>query len=204
MALSTFAELKSSIADWLNRDDLTSAIPDFISLAEANMDRSIRHWRMEKRVTANVSGQYTGLVGDYLEGIPFSIASGDRLELLSQGEMQQRRTAYDDTTGKPQYYAISDGQLELYPTPDGTYAVEMLYYGQITPLSDSNTTNWLLTHHPDAYLYGSLLHAAPYLGEDQRAGTWGSLYQGALDAINKESSNAKFGGSGRRLKIAAF
>jgi len=204
MALSTFAELKTSIADWLNRDDLTSAIPDFISLAEANMDRSIRHWRMEKRVTANVSGQYTGLVGDYLEGIRFSIASGDRLELLSQGEMQQRRTAYDDTTGKPQYYAISDGQLELYPTPDGTYAVEMLYYGQITPLSDSNTTNWLLTHHPDAYLYGSLLHAAPYLGEDQRAGTWGSLYQGALDAINKESSNAKFGGSGRRLKIAAF
>lgn len=204
MALSTFAELKSSIADWLNRDDLTSAIPDFISLAEANMDRSIRHWRMEKRVTANVSGQYTGLVGDYLEGIRFSIANGDRLELLSQGEMQQRRTAYDDTTGKPQYYAISDGQLELYPTPDGTYAVEMLYYGQITPLSDSNTTNWLLTHHPDAYLYGSLLHAAPYLGEDQRAGTWGSLYQSALDAINKESSDAKFGGSGRRLKIAAY
>jgi hypothetical protein len=204
MALSTFAELKSSIADWLNRDDLTSAIPDFISLAEANMDRSIRHWRMEKRVTANVSGQYTGLVGDYLEGIRFSIANGDRLELLSQGEMQQRRTAYDDTTGKPQYYAISDGQLELYPTPDGTYAVEMLYYGQITPLSDSNTTNWLLTHHPDAYLYGSLLHAAPYLGEDQRAGTWGSLYQSALDAINKESFDAKFGGSGRRLKIAAY
>ena len=204
MALSTFAELKSSIADWLNRDDLTSVIPDFISLAEANMDRSIRHWRMEKRVTATVDGQYTGLVGDYLEGIRFSIANGDRLELLSQGEMQQRRTAYDDTTGKPQYYAISDGQLELYPTPDGTYAVEMLYYGQIPPLSESNTTNWLLTHHPDAYLYGSLLHAAPYLGEDQRAGTWGSLYQGALDAINKESSNAKFGGSGRRLKIAAF
>lgn len=204
MALTTFAELKSSIADWLNRDDLTSVIPDFISLAEANMDRSIRHWRMEKRVTATVDGQYTGLIGDYLEGIRFSIANGDRLELLSQGEMQQRRTAYDDTTGKPRYYAISDGQLELYPTPDGSYTVEMLYYGQITPLSDSNTTNWLLTHHPDAYLYGSLVHASPYLGEDQRATVWASLYQSALDAINKESSDAKFGGSGRRLKIAAY
>lgn len=204
MALTTFAELKSSIADWLNRDDLTSVVPDFISLAEANMDRSIRHWRMEKRVTATVDGQYTGLIGDYLEGIRFSIANGDRLELLSQGEMQQRRTAYDDTAGKPRYYAISDGQLELYPTPDGTYTVEMLYYGQITPLSDSNTTNWLLTHHPDAYLYGSLVHAAPYLGEDQRATVWASLYQSALDAINKESSDAKFGGSGRRLKIAAY
>lgn len=204
MALTTYAELKSSIADWLNRDDLTSVIPDFISLAEANMDRSIRHWRMEKRVTATVDGQYTGLIGDYLEGIRFSIANGDRLELLSQGEMQQRRTAYDDTTGKPRYYAISDGQLELYPTPDGSYTVEMLYYGQITPLSDSNTTNWLLTHHPDAYLYGSLVHASPYLGEDQRATVWASLYQSALDAINKESSDAKFGGSGRRLKIAAY
>lgn len=204
MPITTYAELKTSIADWLNRDDLTSVIPSFITLGEAQMNRSIRHWRMEKRVTATVDGQYTGLVGDYLEGIRFSIANNDRLELLSQGEMQQRRTSSDDTAGKPRYYAISDGQLELYPTPDASYTVEMLYYGQITPLSDINTTNWLLTHHPDAYLYGSLVHAAPYLGEDQRAAVWASLYQSALDAINKESSDAKFGGSGRRMKIAAY
>ena len=206
MPITNYSELKTAIANWLNRDDLTSVIPDFITLNEADMDRRIRHWRMEKRVTATVDGQYTGLVGDYLEAIRFAVTGSEyeRVELISQADMQQRRFANADTKGVPQYYAITDGQLELYPTPDGTYTVEMLYYGQIPPLSDSTTTNWLLTHYPDVYLYGSLIHAAPYLGDDQRAGTWGSLYQSALDAINKESFNAKFGGSGRRLKIAAY
>jgi hypothetical protein len=80
----------------------------------------------------------------------------------------------------------------------------MIYYGQIPPLADATPTNWLLTHHPDAYLYGSLIHAAPYLGDDQRASVWASLHQSALDAIDRESSTAKFGGSGRRMKIAAY
>jgi hypothetical protein len=206
MAITTYAELQSSIANWLNRDDLTAVIPDFISLSEAEMDRKIRHWRMEKRVTTTADGQYTGLVGDYLEAIRFSVPGSryERLELASQGEIQQRRYSTNNTTGIPQYYAITDSQLELYPTPDGSYTVEMLYYGQIPPLTDSTTTNWLLTHHPDAYLYGALVHAAPYLGDDQRAMTWSALYQSALDAINKESSDAKFGGSGRRLKIASY
>lgn len=203
MAISTYAELKTSIANWLNRDDLTSVVADFISLAEADMDRAIRHWRMEKRVTASVTSQYTGLVGDYLETIRISIG-GDRVELLSQGEMQQWRTNSSDAVGKPRYYAVSDGQLELFPTPDGTYTVEMLYFAQIPSLSDSNTSNWVLAHHPDAYLYGALIHAAPYLGDDQRTQTWASLYQNAIAAINKESSDAKYGGSGRRMKISAY
>ena len=34
MPLATYNDLKASIADFLNRSDLTNAIPDFISLAE--------------------------------------------------------------------------------------------------------------------------------------------------------------------------
>ena len=42
MALTTYAELKTSVGDWLNRSDLTTAIPDFISLAEAQIERNLR------------------------------------------------------------------------------------------------------------------------------------------------------------------
>ena len=42
MALSTYTELKASVADWLNRTDLTSVIPDFIALAEAQIERTLR------------------------------------------------------------------------------------------------------------------------------------------------------------------
>jgi len=71
-------------------------------------------------------------------------------------------------------------------------------------LSDSTTTNWLLEYYPDAYLYGSLVHSAPYLKEDARLQTWAALYQSAVDAINNESESSKFGGSGRKLKIRSY
>ena len=61
MALSNYNDLKASIADFLNRDDLTSVIPDFISLAEAQLNREIRHWRMEDRSIATIDSQYTAL-----------------------------------------------------------------------------------------------------------------------------------------------
>ena len=49
MAITTYAELKSSIADFLNRDDLSTIAADFITLAEADIQRFVRHWRQEKR-----------------------------------------------------------------------------------------------------------------------------------------------------------
>ena len=39
MPLSNYTELQASIADTLNRDDLTNQIPDFIRLAEAQLGR---------------------------------------------------------------------------------------------------------------------------------------------------------------------
>jgi hypothetical protein len=67
MALSTYAELKSSVADWLNRSDLTTAIPDFISLAEAQMERKLRTRQMISRASATISTEYSALPDDFLE-----------------------------------------------------------------------------------------------------------------------------------------
>lgn len=206
MALTTFAELKSSIADFLNRDDLTSVIPDFITLAEADMNRNVRHWRQEARTSQTIDAQYEDLPADFLEAVRYYVTSNDTnsLELISQGEMLERRERSLNTTGKPQYYAITAGQAEFYPTPDGTYTAELYYVQRITALSDSNTSNWVLQYYPDAYLYGALVHSAPYLADDNRTAVWSSLYQNAIGAINMESEKAKFGGSGRRMKIRSY
>lgn len=206
MAITTYAELKTAIADFLNRDDLTSVSADFITLAEADMNRRVRHWRMEKRSTAQIDTQYSALPADFLEALRFYITSGDTspLELISQFEMVDQRYRTSDATGKPQYYAVTAGEFEVYPTPDSTYTAELYYYARTTALSDSNTTNWLLTYFPDAYLYGSLVHSAPYLKDDPRIQVWAALYQSAIDGINAESESSKFGGSGRRMKIRSY
>jgi hypothetical protein len=206
MPITTYAELKTNIADFLNRDDLTSVSSTFVSLAEADLNRQIRHWRQEKRSTAEIDTQYSAIPADMLEVIRFYITSGDTrpLELISQAEMLDRKFRNLNTSGQPAYYAVTAGELEVYPVPDGTYTSELYYFGKTPALSDSNTSNWILEHYPDAYLYGSLIHSAPYLKDDARIQVWAALYQSAIDSINQASEKAKFGGSGRRMKIRAY
>lgn len=203
MSITTYAELKTSITDFLNRDDLDTATPTFISLAEADMQRKIRHWRQEKRSNANLNSRYSDVPSDFLEVIRFGVSGGNHstLEIISQGDMLDLRMKSRDASGSPRYYALTAGEIELFPTPSAVTATELYYYSKIDGLSDSNTSNWLLENHPDAYLYGALVHSAPYLADDARVAVWASLYQNAISSINAESETVKFGGSGRRLKI---
>ena len=205
MAISTYAELKSAIADFLNRDDLTSAIPNFVSLAEADMNRRIRHWRMEQRSTASIDGRYTALPSGYLEAIRFHLDADERpIEIENPSNMQKHRMRNADVTGAPRYYSVTGGEIEVWPTPDMSYTGELCYYARLDPLSDVAPSNWVLQYFPDTYLYGSLVHSAPYLSDDQRAALWASLYQQAVDGINNNSESAKYSGSGLRMRVSAY
>jgi hypothetical protein len=200
MALSTYAELQTSIADFLNREDLTATIPVFIALCEADMNRRLRHWRMEVRATTPLDTQYSALPERWLEVIRLKIDT-DALRLIDQATLLDYSQARDGTTGQPCYYAITNGTLEVFPIPDQAYTGEMVYYEKITALSDSNVSNWVLEHNPDAYLYGALVHSAPYLQDDARAAVWASMYQNAVDAANAQSAAAKMSGSGVRMRV---
>lgn len=206
MPITTYAELKTNIAEFLNRDDLASISSTFVSLAEDDLNLRLRHWRQEKRSTAEIDTQYSAIPADMLEIIRFYTTSGDTrpLELISQAEMLDRKFRNLNTSGQPAYYALTAGEIEVYPVPDGTYTSELYYYSRIPALSDSNTSNWVLDYYSSAYLYGSLIHSAPYLKDDARIQVWAALYQSAIDAINTEGEKAKYGGSGRRMKIRAY
>ena len=52
MAIGTYSELQTAVANWLDRDDLTDRIPEFIALAEAKMNRVLRISLMENVSTA--------------------------------------------------------------------------------------------------------------------------------------------------------
>jgi hypothetical protein len=206
MAITTYTELKSTIADFLNRDDLTAVIPTFISLAEAQMEREVRHYKMQKRSEGQIDTRYSQLPADFLEPVRFHLDDGysTRLELLSLDDMLQYRMESADAQGKPRYYAMSGEAIEVFPTPDTTYSGELLYYAELEPLSDSNASNWLLEMSPDAYLYGALMQSAPYLKDDARMAVWSMLYSGAVAGTNLQSDKAKSGGSGLRLKIRSY
>lgn len=201
--IADYDELKAAIADFLNREDLSAVIPTFIRLAESRIDRDLRHWRQEKRVSLSLTGQFNDVLpADYLQAIRLQLNDTRTAELsqISNAMMLQLREERGDTPGRPENYLLTAGQIEVYPTPDATYTASLLYYGRITALSDSATVNWLLLEAPDAYLYGALIHAAPYLKDDSRLAVWESLYKMTMDSLTVTSEDARWGGTGLRIR----
>lgn len=192
MALSTYAELQTAIADFLNRDDLGTAAQTFIQLAEAQIARDVRHWRMEKRSTATFDEGEEWLPSDWAETIRLGVVDGREIRMVSEAEMMRLRT--ENTSGNTQIpvYTIVAGQIDIFPTL--SEAVELVYFARVPALSDSNTTNWLLTYAPDVYLYGALMHSAGYLKDDGRVAIWTGLYTAAVGNLNNSSMAAKSSG----------
>ena len=205
MAITNYTNLQTAIADFLNRDDLTSVIPTFIQMAEAEINRNVRHWKMEARASGQQSAgdQYMQIPTDWLESIRLHITSGGTsvINPSSVATIADIRAKNNDaSTVAPYLYAHVDGQFELYPTPSSDTDFELLYYKEIPDLA-TNSTNWLLDLAPDIYLYGSLRHSAPYLAEDARIAVWEKLYGEAMLMLTTASEKAQYSGTGLLLKI---
>jgi hypothetical protein len=192
-----YAQLKSDIADFLNRGDLTAVIPTFISLTESQMERPLRVRQMIERSTAPIDTQYSALPSDFLEAKTLKITSSrpiQPVEFVTLEQMDDAEQLSASAQGIPKYFTIVGNQIRVSPTPDAIYTAELVYFSKIPRLSDSNPTNWLLTSSPDAYLYGSLMHAAPYLKDDERVAVWGTLYNTAIEALKNADQNASASG----------
>ena len=203
MALANFTDLKASVADFLNRSDLTTVIPDFITMCEAGFNRELRVREMSVRTQAPIDSQYVKLPDDFL-GMRNIDLMTDPVTPLSYKNLQNldiHRRA--DATGKPIYYSITQNNIEFAPSPDAEYTLEIVYYQKVPALS-ANTTNWLLDNHPDAYLYGTLMHSAPYLQADERVGIWAGKYQQVIQQITTSDENAKFSGSTPSISFTPF
>lgn len=203
MAIADYATLQTRVASLLNRDDLTADIPGFIELAEDDMNRKMRHWRMEVRATAPITTQYVELPADWIQAVRLTVVTGTaryKLELASQADMARMREG-GDAPGIPIYYAFTGGQIEVYPTPSEAMTIEMVYLGLIPALSDINTSNWVLAQASNLYLYGAALHSAPWLRDDPRLATWDALFNKSIDDMNLASKAAAHSGTGLRMKL---
>ena len=186
MALTTYAELKTSVGDWLNRSDLTTAIPDFISLAEAQIERNLRTRQMIVRATASITTEYSAVPTDFLEVKSFKLDTNPVTPLGFEtiDSMDTLAITYS-SAGKPIFFTVVGEQFRYLPEPDTAYTGELIYYAKLSKLSTANTTNFLLTAAPDVYLYGALMQAAPYLQDDARIAVWASMYRAGLEEVTQ-------------------
>ena len=194
MTLTTYNGLVASIRAWLmDRADLAAVIPDFVTLAEADMTQRLRLRLMMRRVVSTLASEgYAALPDDCLQIYRLTLDGSD---LEFSGSLQMAGIDRDWRGRAPMYYSIVGEQIQFSPvgpTPGGQ--IEMTYYARPTPLSADNQTNKLLQAAPSAYLYGSLIQSAPYLADDARVQTWGALYAQSCDLLQAADNAAEFPG----------
>lgn len=191
MSIQTYDELKTAILRWLVRDtdsDASTRVAEWIELFESRARRTLRANMGELRIqNLGVIGAYTSLPSDYVSHRSFKLLSGDEnvLEYMPPHEMDEKHGS--TTSANPTHYCVVGNALRLSPAPSATISVEALYYA-LQSLNTVQTTNWLLTAHPDAYLHGSLAEAYKYYQDDNQEDRSWTRSEAILRDINASSS----------------
>lgn len=191
MSISTYSNLKDAVASWMKRSDLTDRIPDFIRLAEIRLKSvvDLRVLETTADLSTTASSATIALPTDFKSPIALWIADINPQEQLNQ--LLPQSMPYNTTPNRPQYWCIDDHTIRFQCPANNVYPIKFRY-SQLFALSDTNTTNYVLSDFPDVYLFGALFEAADYVMDDQLAAKWNAKF---LDAVqrcnNQEASNNK-------------
>ena len=201
MAISNYTELKTAVANWLDRDDLTDRIPEFIALAEAKFNRTLRLRSMEAKYTANTVAAQRNLAlpTGYIQMRNFQVNTSPLTTLSYVTPEIYDRLWGGSTSGIPKFYTILANEISLGPIPASVVEVEMLFYKNFENLSSTVATNWLITNAPDAYLYGAMMQAEPFIMNDERVALWGASLNNAIQELQEQDNKDRHSGSALRI-----
>lgn len=201
---STYAELQSELASWLNKSNLTSVIPTFIAFAESEFNRRLRLRDMLVSASVTVSSNPTDLSSELtrfraMKACSINYSGVDRVLNYISPDIFLGRYA-DTSSGIPEYYSLVGDNFYTDPAPDGSYTATMIYYQGIVNLdADTNTTNWLLTKHPDLYLSCAQKYGAIYLKDAEAVNGFTAMTEHLLGEVRKEDIRSRTGGTSRMI-----
>jgi hypothetical protein len=178
----TYALLKTQVADYLHRSDLTNAIPTFIAIAESTLFRELDIKGTEVSVTGTTTGSYITLPTDFKSVSKLSMSYQGSTRLLDYAP----QSYIPADTPMPSYYALENGKIIVYGASTGT-AYTLYYTPRIAPLSDVAPTNWLLDNARDLYIYASALEGAKNIRDDNEVQKLQSMVVPLLDSVRRLS-----------------
>jgi len=174
MAITNFAELKTAIADWMARSDVSGSAADFIALAEGRLNRELNPVETDATLTGTIDSRRIDISSlSLVAPIALFLVDGDEIELTQRSDGS---FPYDDTSGEPSLWALDGTNIDFDRPLDEAYSFRFRYWGRFA-LSDSATTNWLLTNHPDIYLAASIVWGGAYIEDMTKI----AFYKGILD-----------------------
>ncbi len=198
MALSTYSELQTSIANYLNRGDLTDNIPDFITLTEGKLNRDllIRASVVRAETTTTSGTAFYNLPSDIIELKNITRDTTNASFALSYLSLESASREYGGvSSGFPRAYSSVGDTIKLLPTPDAAYTIGINYYQKLVALSDSNTSNIILENYPDLYLFGSCFEGALFLNDTEQSQRFGGIYAKVLQDVMLLEDRAEYSGT---------
>lgn len=183
MALATYDDLKTSIASWLARDDLTSRLDDFVTLFEASANRRLRVRQQETSTTLTPSSGSVSLPSDYLAWRRVTWTGSPRVDLEYVHPSVLQAYYPDADEGTPKIFTIEGSTLKVRPVSDTS--LEFDYFEKIDALSSG--VNWLYSAYPDVYLFGSLVEAEMFNKDPDMAALWKARRDELFEEIERLS-----------------
>lgn len=187
MTIATYSDLKAAVPNWLRRADLAAMAPDFIMLAEREMDRVLRTALQLAQQSLTIDAEFIAAPASFrmVRGIRLTSGGSRALLEVTPEQMLKKKAAARVLTAAPRWFTVIGAQIELWPVPDKAYAATVELQAGIVPLSDDSPTNWILTGHPDAYLFGALAAGAAYAKNDDRAAAFQAQFERVLGDIQE-------------------
>jgi hypothetical protein len=194
VSLTTYAGVIASISSWMVRSDISGTADDFIDLFEAWASRNLRTPDMEAEATTPAT-EYIALPTDFLQLRDIQWQGSPRRQLAYVTPEYADMYDTSGSSGTPQFYTIVGNQIRLVPAPDASTDVRISYWQRIPALDGSNTSNWLLEKYPDAYIYGSLIHARVFVQDPAIAAFFKQGYDTVMGEIAAAGKKSNVGGS---------
>ena len=171
-----YTTLKTLVADYLHRTDLTDKLETFIALAESLLFREINIKALEVVVTGTSVDGAIALPAGTVNRI--TVSYGGNTTALDYAS-QPASTHY----GWPASYTLEGGAIKLDTLTSQAYT--LYYTPKIDALSVSNPTNWLLDNAPDLYLCAAQLEGAKYVKDEGRIASLGAMLAPLLDSVQR-------------------
>lgn len=196
MSISDFGELKTAVANWLTRSELTPRIPEFVALGEARLFTDLRCREIEATATISTtsSQREDPLPTRFVQGRGLYITGSPSVRLEFRSIAEYWSVYSDFTEAKPSYYTISADNFVWGAVPDAVYSIVVEHYARPAAFSGDSDTNAVIDRWPNLYLYTALLEAAPFLGNDPRILTWSGLYETLLAQIHAADKRDRYSG----------
>jgi hypothetical protein len=196
---ASYTDLKTEIAAFINRTDLTSMLDTFIDQAEAEMQIRAKELEFETRATVTVTAGVATLPTGFLSARSV-IWNGDEARRLSYVPPDKLEMVNASNPSFANYYTIVGGEMRF--ADDGDGSVIATYNAKFTPLGDTNTSNAILAEFPSAYLYGSLVHAATYLKDQNAAMGYKALFEEQMGLLLRNNKDRRYAGAALQTRPA--